>query len=251
MPRSPTFSGVVDAYGPDARERRAGRRHTRRHARGGSGSSSRASPSSLFCLRSLRRGRRPPLFLNPRARPPGNRRGDHVRRLARDPLAGVSTARSAGRPSGSGARRSAPRVAIGPLVGGALTTWLRLAVDLLRQRADRDPLHPCRPPRSARVRGTRVTAAWTSSDFVTLTGGLFLPRARGCCAATPGGWSSGLAVTLYVVAALLLVGFLLHRGAFQREPMLDFSLFPRADIHRRANRRLSRSHPRCSRSSST
>jgi predicted MFS family arabinose efflux permease len=38
------------------------------------------------------------------------------------------------------------------------------------------------------------------------------------------GWSSGIAVTLYVVAAVLLVGFYFIERV-QKEPMLDFSLF--------------------------
>ena len=68
-------------------------------------------------------------------------------------------------------------VAIGPLIGGALTTWARLALDLLRQRADRDRLHRRRDPRAARVprRGARRLR---HPGFVTLSARAVRVRAR-------------------------------------------------------------------------
>jgi EmrB/QacA subfamily drug resistance transporter len=107
-------------------------------------------------------------------------------------------------------------VAIGPLVGGALTTWLGW----------RSIFYVNLPIGALCIVGAiRVLHESRNEEpgFVTLTGGLFalvLALLRG----NDWGWSSGREVALLAGAVVLLVAFVaIERG--QREPMLDVSLF--------------------------
>ena len=91
-----------------------------------------------------------PLVLNLVPRRPGNRRRDHVRRLARHPVPGVPRQgarhrlRDLGCDRGTRGGDRAARRRRAHHLG-------RLAVDLLRQRPDRHPLRRRRDPRVARV----------------------------------------------------------------------------------------------------
>jgi EmrB/QacA subfamily drug resistance transporter len=113
-------------------------------------------------------------------------------------------------------------VAIGPLVGGALTDGLgwesifylnvpiglaAVAVTYLRVRESRDP------------NATRVDWA----GVATFSGALFL-LVLALLRGNNEGWGSGLIVSLFVASAALLVAFIgiEHRG---REPMLPLALF--------------------------
>ncbi len=113
-------------------------------------------------------------------------------------------------------------VAIGPLVGGVLTTWLgwrwiffvNLPIGALCIAGAIRELHESRDEEHGGL---------DLPGFATLTGGLFafvLALLRG----NDWGWSSGREIALYVAAVVLLGGFVgIERR--QREPMLDFSLF--------------------------
>ena len=113
-------------------------------------------------------------------------------------------------------------VAVGPLVGGALTTWagwqwifyvnvpigIACVVGAIRELHEfRDLEHP----------------GYDLPGFVTLSVGLFvfiLALLRG----NDWGWSSGRVVGLFVAAAVLLVTFVIVEWR-QTNPMLDLSLF--------------------------
>lgn len=115
-------------------------------------------------------------------------------------------------------------VAIGPLVGGMLTSWLSwrwiflvnipigigaVALALVRLRESSDPEHSRLDP----------------VGLVTLTSGFFcliLALIEG----NGQGWSSGLIVGLFVAAAVLLTAFAVAQ-AVQETSMIDLALFRR------------------------
>jgi EmrB/QacA subfamily drug resistance transporter len=115
-------------------------------------------------------------------------------------------------------------VAIGPLVGGMLTSWLSwrwiflvnipigvgaVALALTKLRESSDPEHSRLDP----------------VGLVTLTSGLFcliLALIEG----NGHGWTSGLIIGLFVAAALLLAAFVIAQ-AVQETSMIDLSLFGR------------------------
>jgi EmrB/QacA subfamily drug resistance transporter len=113
-------------------------------------------------------------------------------------------------------------VAIGPLVGGALTTWLgwraiffvNLPIGALCIAGAIRELHESRDEEHG---------GFDLPGFATLTGGLFslvLALLRG----NDWGWGSGREIALYVAAVVLLAGFVSVERR-QREPMFDFALF--------------------------
>ncbi|MDX6465260.1 MAG: hypothetical protein QOI27_300, partial [Gaiellaceae bacterium] len=113
-------------------------------------------------------------------------------------------------------------VAIGPLVGGVITTYLgwrwiffvNLPIGIVCIVGALRVLHESRNEQSG---------GFDLPGFATLTGGLFalvLALLRG----NDWGWSSGRELTLYAVGVVLLTAFVLVERR-QSEPMLDFSLF--------------------------
>jgi EmrB/QacA subfamily drug resistance transporter len=113
-------------------------------------------------------------------------------------------------------------VAIGPLVGGVLTTWLgwrwiffvNLPIGALCVAGAIRVLHESR---------NEERTGFDLPGFLTFTGGLFslvLALLRG----NDWGWSSGREIALYAAGVVLIGGFIVAER-LQREPMLDLSLF--------------------------
>ena len=205
---------------PDARERDAGCRHARRHARAEAGLPLGRRPLHPR-LRPLRRGDVAPLP-QPRARHSRASAGRSCSPSRSRSSRRSSTARSAAPRSGSGARRSALAVAIGPLVGGALTTWLGWRWIFFVNLPIGISLHRRRAPRSARV-AEREHGGFDIFGFVHAHRRTVLARAR-AAARQRLGLVERREVTLFVAAVVLLVALRLRSSA-QREPMLDCSLF--------------------------
>jgi EmrB/QacA subfamily drug resistance transporter len=113
-------------------------------------------------------------------------------------------------------------VAIGPLVGGVITTYLgwrwiffvNLPIGIVCIAGAIRVLHESRNEQSG---------GFDLPGFATLTGGLFalvLALLRG----NDWGWSSGREIALYAIGVVLLTAFVLVERR-RSEPMLDFSLF--------------------------
>jgi EmrB/QacA subfamily drug resistance transporter len=113
-------------------------------------------------------------------------------------------------------------VAIGPLVGGVLTTWLgwraifyvNLPIGIICILVGMRVLHESR---------NEQHGSFDIGGFITLTGGLFslvLALLRG----NAWGWGSGREIALYIIAGVLLSAFVLIELRVG-DPMLDLSLF--------------------------
>ena len=154
---------------------------------------------------------------------------DDLRHLAGAHRAARSTVKRARRPrSGSGARVAGIATAVGPLLGGALTTWPELALDLLRQhpdRRDRDRDHVDPRVDGVQVRRTRAgsTSPASSSSrvgLVALVYGLIESSLRRLGRRPR--WSSA---SLIAVVVLLVDRSRSIEMRFTPQPMFDLRLF--------------------------
>jgi EmrB/QacA subfamily drug resistance transporter len=113
-------------------------------------------------------------------------------------------------------------VAIGPLVGGALTTWagwrwiffVNLPIGVLCVAGAMRELHESRDEEHG---------GFDLPGFAVLTGGL-LTLLLGLMRGNDWGWSSGRVVALFAAAAVLLGAFLVVEWR-QQAPMFDLTLF--------------------------
>ena len=138
-------------------------------------------------------------------------------------IAGAFTGRDRGTAFGLYGAVIGGAVAIGPLIGGAITERARLAVDLLRQRP-----HRCRRRLHHLRQGGRVASDprqrridWVG--FVTFSASLFtlvFALVRG----NDLGWSSTTIVALLVASVVLMLVFFVNE-AHTKDPMLDLKLF--------------------------
>ena len=157
------------------------------------------------------------------ARRPGRRRGDHVRRLARAARATriPTSAQRAGALAAYGATIGAS-FAIGPLVGGALTSgldwrWIflvNLPIGLVCIVVTRAYVAESRDPAARGI-------DWPGQ--VTLTAGLFL-LVLALLRGNEDGWTSATIVAELVGAAALLAAFVAIEARVA-EPMLPLRLF--------------------------
>ena len=208
----------------DARCARADRRLARRPARPAAAVRDRAR-DLLVRFAALRARARPDLP-QPRPRRAGHRRRGDVRRLA-----GAASRRSSP-PAASAATAMGiygatigVAVAIGPLVGGALTDALGWRVDLLPERADRPGGDRDHLRSSCARAATRTRPASTGPGVATFSTALFLlvlALVRG----NDEGWGSTLIVSLFAGSAVLLAAFMAIESRVS-EPMLPLALFRR------------------------
>src|SRR6478735_4883304 len=213
--RSAVGRGRVRAHPRgDAAERRFAGRHTGAQAR----LPRRNRP--LHAGFGTLRGGHLPALADPCARGTGDRRRRNVRGLARDHLAGVLRPR--GRAFGIWGATVGAAVAIGPLVGGALTTYVgwrwiffvNVPIGVACVAVGMRVLHETRDEQAGR---------FDLAGLLTLTGGLFA-LVLGLLRGADWGWSSGRVVGLFAAAAVLLVSFAFVE--LRREsPMLDIRLF--------------------------
>ena len=115
-------------------------------------------------------------------------------------------------------------VAVGPLAGGMLTSWLswrwiflvNIPIGVAAVLLGSTQLHESKDPDHARI---------DPPGLVTLTGGL-LCLILGLIEGSKQGWTSGVIVALFVAAAVLLALFVATQ-ATERVTMIDLSLFGR------------------------
>ena len=113
--------------------------------------------------------------------------------------------------------------AIGPLVGGALTSGLDWRCDLPRQPAARPALPRDHAPLGRGVEVTRTPARSTWPGQLTLTAGLFL-LVLALLRGNDDGWTSATIVAS-LVGAVVFLGAFIAVEARVKEPMLPLGLF--------------------------